>query len=129
MRAPDDTFRNNCLNPGYATMSATYAAAGEAPGTAPIYQPEDRDAITSVIRTIIRGVAGCGFTLNADVKAGSEGQGSVILDGTPLRYDDPNGWHMTDARTIEVLGTACETLRTSASELKVSFPCELLEVM
>jgi hypothetical protein len=46
-----------------------------------------------------------------------------------LSYQDPNGFRMQDARTIEVLGQACTALRESASELRVSFPCDVVDVL
>ncbi len=129
VRYPDMTFLYNCVNPGFAQYTAAYAAAGQPGGTAMMYQPADRDAITANIRQIIRGVAGCSFSLDKKVQPGKEHLGTVLLDGTRLTYEDANGFRLQDDHTIEVLGTACTTLRQSASQLSISFPCDVVDVL
>ena len=122
VRAPDQQFMNNCINPGYASMTASYAAAGATPGTAPVYQPADGAAITTTLETLIRGVRSCSFTLEHDL-------GTVLLDDAPLAHESPDGWRMLDARTLELVGEACTRLQTDATELLVSFPCDVIDVL
>jgi hypothetical protein len=128
VRPPDMTFMYNCINPGFATMSARYAAAGETPGTAPVYQPADPAAITSTLRAVIRGVHGCGFALHGEVDLEKADLGTVRLDDTPLLYEDANGWRMRDSRTLELMGDACARLQVDASRLEISFPCDVVAV-
>jgi hypothetical protein len=129
VRAPDMQFMYNCINPGYATMSATYAATGETPGNAPVHEPADRAEIAATIGSFIRGVHGCSYTLNAEVDLSKAGQGRVVLDSELLMYEDANGWRMLDSRTLEVTGAACDRVLSDASELAISFPCDVAEVI
>jgi hypothetical protein len=128
VQPPSMQFMYDCVNPGRARLDATYAAAGETPGTAPVYQPEDRDAIASTLRALIRGVHGCSYELHGEVDLEKANLGRVLLDGNPLSYEDPDGWRMQDSRTLELLGSACERLRNEASELVISFPCDVVAV-
>ncbi len=128
VRPPDMTFMYNCINPGFAVMGARYAAAGETPGTAPVYQPADPAAITTTLRQVIRGVHGCGFALRGEVNLDKADLGTVLLDDTPLLYEDPHGWRMRDSRTLELVGDACARLQVDASQLEISFPCDVVTV-
>ena len=126
--APDIQYTYNCVNPGYATLSATYAAAGEAQGTAPIFQPGDSQSIASALQTLIRGVYDCSFALHGEVDLARAELGNVQLDAERLEYQAPNGWQMRDARTLQLLGTACDRVQNDASKLSISFPCDVIDV-
>jgi hypothetical protein len=128
VREPDMTFMYNCLNPGFAVRSARYAAAGTAPGTAPVYQPADPAAIATTLRAVIRGVHGCSFALHGEVNLDEADRGTVLLDGMELVYQDSHGWRMNDSRTLELVGDACARLQADASRLVISFPCEVVQV-
>jgi hypothetical protein len=128
VQAPDMTYMYNCINPGFATMSATYAAMGSPQGTAPIYQPGDSKAIGDALQTLIRGVYDCSFTLNGLVDLMRAHLGTVSLDGAKLVYEDANGWKMRDEVTLQLQGTACTSVQKDASKLVVSFPCDVVDV-
>jgi len=127
--APDMQYMYNCVNPGFATLSATYAAAGAAQGTAPIFQPSDSQAIATALQTLIRGVYDCSFTLNGEVDLARAHLGTVALDGSKLVYQDANGWNMVDNRTLQLQGTACSSVQADASKLVISFPCDVVDVL
>jgi hypothetical protein len=127
--APDVQYMYNCINPGFASLSATYAAAGTAQGTAPIYQPGDSQAIATALQTLIRGVYDCSFALNGEVDLARANLGTVMLDGSKLAYEDANGWRMRDNRTLQLLGTACASVQADASKLVISFPCDVVDVL
>ena len=122
---PDIQYTYNCVNPGYATLSATYATSG---GSAPIYQPGDSKAIGDALQTLIRGVYDCSFTLNGTVDLARAHLGTVMLDGTKLAHEDANGWKMLDTVTLQLQGTACGAVQKDASKLVVSFPCDVVDV-
>ena len=127
--APDMQYMYNCVNPGFATLSASYAAAGAAQGTAPIYQPGDSQAIATALQTLIRGVYDCSFALNGEVDLARANLGTVTLDGSKLVYEDANGWKMRDNRTLQLQGTACASVQADASKLVISFPCDVVDVL
>jgi hypothetical protein len=128
VQAQDIQYTYNCVNPGYATLSAQYAAMGEAQGSAPIFQPGDSQAIGTALNTLIRGVYDCSFALHGEVDLARAELGTVQLDADRLKYMDANGWQMRDASTLQLLGTACDRVQKDASTLKVSFPCDVVEV-
>lgn len=129
VQAPDMQYIYNCVNPGYATLGAQYAAVGEAAGNAPIYQPADAAGLATAIGTLIRGVTSCDFELDGEVDLERAELGRVMLDGQRLIHDDANGWRMQSSRVLQLQGTACDRVQTESEALAISFPCDVVEVL
>jgi hypothetical protein len=88
------------------------------------YLANDQAALAAAFATIVEGVRSCAFAIDGTVKAGGEAQGVVILNGMPLVLNDPNGWRLSSPSTIELQGTACETVKNADSvALNATFPC------
>lgn len=91
---------------------------------APFFRPNDQAQLLAQINQVITGTRSCKYTLNGTVQPGFEPQGLVTLNGQRLGYGDPNGWRLPSANEIELVGQACETVRTAVSAtLTASFPC------
>lgn len=93
-------------------------ATGDAGAILPSTPQQLIDALTKIVldaRT-------CTFMLNGQVQAGSESQGTVTLNGMNVPFG--TGWHLKDASTLELLGSACTTLKsTPNASLSAQFPC------
>jgi hypothetical protein len=91
------------------------------------YRANDQAGLADAFKTIVTGVRTCSFQLNGTVKAGSESDGTVTLDGMTLQLNDPNGWRLSSPSTIELLGSACETIKNSdknsTHHIAASFTC------
>lgn len=98
--------------------------AADAGDAAPYYRPSGATQLASVLTDIVNGARTCVFALNGSVQAGEESKGTVTLNGQPLGYQDPNGWKLDNPRQLELLGSACNTVKTtSTAQLSVRFPC------
>ncbi len=98
--------------------------AADAGDAATIYRTSNRQQLVDAFNKIIFGVRSCKFTLNGSVVAGTENQGKVTLNGTPLNLNDPNGWKLNSPTELEILGTSCNTIQTSpTAQVSVRFPC------
>jgi hypothetical protein len=95
--------------------------------TSRFYRANDQQQLADAFKTIVNGVRTCSFQLNGTVTEGGEDNGTVTLDGTPLKLNDPNGWRLSSPTTIELLGTACDTVKNSDKGSKhhiaASFTC------
>ncbi len=115
--------------PSAAHMQAmANAGAGLPPdgsgGNAPYYPASSTQALIDAFNTIIRGVRDCKLKLSGQVDAGGAASGVVILNNVTLDFNDPNGWQLDDPTTIELLGTACDTLKNVDNiNLSASFAC------
>lgn len=98
------------------------AAAG---GTGTMaFSPMTKDDLVSTLGMIIGGAIGCQVFLNGEVMAGMECKGFVDFNGTFLKCNDPDGWHLLDSKTIELQGKACQDFMSSPdATLKAGFPC------
>ena len=66
----------------------------------------------------------CSFQLNGKVKAGSETDGQVTLDGGALPLNDPNGWRLSSPTTVEFVGTSCDKVKDKNDhKVTAKFPC------
>lgn len=83
----------------------------------------DPGALASAFQTIIDGVRSCAIDLDGEIEAGKESTGTVLLDGTELILDDPDGWQVNTPTQIELVGMACETIKSGDHDLDISFPC------
>lgn len=85
---------------------------------------DDPDQLSSQFQAIIGGIRTCTFDLAGSVDPALAHLGRVVLDGTALTLDDPDGWELTSPRQIEIVGEACEQIKSSASSLSITFPCD-----
>jgi hypothetical protein len=91
---------------------------------APFFRPNNEQQLIDQINTIIYGARPCKYTLNGTVQPGRESSGTVRLNGTPLTFNDPNGWRLASPTELELLGSACEQVKSTAnSSVTASFPC------
>ncbi|HYQ17826.1 MAG TPA: VWA domain-containing protein, partial [Polyangiaceae bacterium] len=59
------------------------------------------------------------------VKAENASEGSVVLDGNPLVYEDVNGWKLKAPDQVELLGEACTQVQAGDDQLDINFPCRI----
>ncbi len=92
------------------------------------YVAGDDEGLRDALETIIGGELSCEVELDgriADLSMACEGE--VRLNGVELECNDENGWRVIDESTIEILGTACDTLLTArGATLTANFPCDVI---
>jgi hypothetical protein len=104
------------------------AGQGQDPSTgdAGAIQPSTPQELVDALKKIVIDARTCTFELNGSVPAGQENRGTVVLNGQPVPYvgTGTDGWHLTTPSTLELVGSACTTLKTTAdATLTASFPC------
>ena len=92
------------------------------------YQAMNQAALEDAFDDIINGIRSCVLSLNGQVVSGMEDQCVVEVDGSPVTYDDPNGWQLNDPSEIELLGTSCEAIQEGQVAVNVSCPCDALVI-
>lgn len=90
---------------------------------ADFYRANDQDELYGAFETIVNGVRDCVFTLDGEIVEGFEDEGQVVLDGSALGKDDPDGYKVNNPKEIELVGEACETIQDGQHDLSISFPC------
>jgi hypothetical protein len=90
---------------------------------APYYLANNQQQLYDAFDTIINGVRSCVLTLNGEVDMERASEGKVFLDGSELGYEDPDGWRLNSASEIEILGSACDTIKDGDHTLTADFPC------
>jgi hypothetical protein len=94
------------------------------------YRANDQQALADAFSTIVDGIRTCSFQLNGTVTDGGEKDGTVTLDGQVLTLDDPNGWRLSSPTTIELVGSACETIKNgdknAAHHIAAKFKCGII---
>lgn len=81
-------------------------------------------ALTEAFQTIIDGVRSCAIDLDGEITAGKEDTGVVTVDGVELVYNGPDGWVVNSPTQIELVGMACDTIKSGDHDIDVSFPCD-----
>ncbi len=81
------------------------------------------DELQAAFQEIIDGARSCVLELDGEIASGKSSSGDIRLNGEKLAYDDPNGWRGNSPTQIELLGEACEAIKTGNHELTIKFPC------
>lgn len=115
----------NVSTPGDATLAAHLDDVAERGGAVSGASIDgfDPGALTDAFQSIIDGVRSCAIDLDGEISAGKESTGKVTLDGKGLVLNDEDGWKVNSPTQIELVGEACETIKTGDHDLDVSFPC------
>jgi hypothetical protein len=112
--AGDDTrLQSHLMMVANATASKT-----------PPYVPSTQADLVAAFRKIVGG-ASCQVQLDGTVKQGQECGGMVQLNGKDLACNTTDGWKLTDPRTVQLTGTACETFLASTSLVTAKFACDI----
>jgi hypothetical protein len=109
-----------------AVLREHLEAVAEAGGTgAPVFTPTTSDGLVDALYEIISGTVTCDVALVGELTPGYECQGEVTVNGTLLECNGQDGFRVKeDLRTLELLGSACETLkRDPVAHLEANFPC------
>ena len=95
---------------------------------ATVFYPENAAELSTTLAELIGKEISCEVKLEGKgVMPGRECEGKVTIDGMELGCNDPNGWRLNDSFHLEVLGTACETFKSSVqSMLLANFPCGVI---
>ncbi len=135
-RAYDMGIRTFIISVGEGTVSASHlqdmanAGVGNGPGDpdAPYWVAGDDAGLRDALMSIIGGELSCVVTLHGRIQDTSAAcSGSVMLNGSIIPCDDPNGWHVVDENHIELTGDACTALQHgSGTNLEATFPCGVI---
>lgn len=89
----------------------------------PFTASDDVRGLTAQLADILGGIPLCSVPLQRDVATDEASTGQVLLDGQPLAYGADNGFISKDPRHLEIVGPACDTLKTTGKELRVRISC------
>jgi hypothetical protein len=93
-------------------------------GAAVLYEPANPDQLAQNLETLAGAAVGCDIELNGAIFLDQACDGTVSLNGTPLKCNDPNGWKAIDERNIRLQGSACDTVtQKNDSLVEASFTC------
>jgi hypothetical protein len=90
----------------------------------PPYVPSTQADLVAAFRQIV-GSASCQVGLDGMVKQGSECGGKVSLNGVDLACNQANGWKLSDPRTVQLTGSACDTFLGNDSQVLATFACDV----
>lgn len=80
--------------------------------------------LTQQLQEILANVPLCEVELERDVAPEELRSGDVTLDGQPLQFGNPDGFRQKDPRHLQIVGKACDSLRTSGKKLSVRISCQ-----
>jgi len=128
-------IRTFMISVGMGVVSAAHlqdmanAGLGRTAGDPPAdyWVAGDDVGLRDALATIVGGVLSCQVELSGMIDVADACTGSVLLNGMPLRCDDPDGWRPVDSTHIEILGMACDRLTGGMpATLEASFPCDVI---
>jgi hypothetical protein len=112
---------------GDAVLTAHLDAVAKAGGAnEPVFTPTTSDGLTTALTKIIEGTLTCDVALQGKIVEGHGCEGEVRLNGEVLKCDE--GFRVKeDLSTLELLGSACDTLlKDPKATLQATFPCDVL---
>lgn len=79
--------------------------------------------LTAQLADLLNRIPFCEVNLQRDVARNEASSGQVSLDGQPLAYSDSDGFALRDPRHLEIVGQACEALKSRGKQLSVRISC------
>src|SRR5262249_7353882 len=91
---------------------------------APYWVATDLSGFQKALTDIVGGAITCTIELVGKVDPARACEGEVTLDGAVLACG--TDWKMIDENHIELLGAACDKLKSASATLEAKFPCDVL---
>src|SRR5690606_9150072 len=90
-----------------------------------VFNPSNPEALKADIAGVVGSVRSCTYTMNAEVELDKAHLGTVLVNNQTAVYENENGWRLKSSTEVEILGSACQTVKTSAHpDVYISFPCD-----
>lgn len=126
--ATPPSWKAEFVDSGKAAQQAlgSYSAS---PGTTPyttLTPAAGAQSLTSAFTSLFAKTQSCLFeATNGKVKVASAAQGVVKMNDTTVPYDADNGWQLVGDDSVELVGSACTSLRATPGALvNITFPCD-----
>jgi len=124
--SPDCRFKYEQCNNN--TLMSAYVETAPNVGTPYTVDTTSANAPQTLVTTLtglLSNVISCTVEMDA-VVTGNPALGMVTVGGSPVAYNDPNGWtlDLTTKYTVTLTGTACDTFKGGAT-LDIQFPCDV----
>ena len=101
-------------------------------GTGTVWVGDDPASLSAAFQSIVSDSISCDIQMDErfDDKVKACDEGDVRLDGTPLACSDTNGWRVKPGvdDVIELVGSACDTLKSGDVTFTAEFPCGAIVV-
>ncbi len=102
------------------------AGLGYAPSSgsrAPLLRTHTQAELASAFDTVIFGARSCSFRLSGRITPGSEAKGEVTVNGVRVPFGSPDGWRVVSDGEIELVGAACNMVKTTQAKVSARFAC------
>lgn len=109
-----------------AVANAGQGLAVDVDQTNRFYRANNQADLEMAFASIVGGVRSCVLALNGSVNLAEASQGTVLLDGMPIKYNDPDGWKLNSSTVLELTGAACTAIKTGDHSIKIDFPCGVI---
>jgi hypothetical protein len=101
--------------------------AADPANCAKTYEPATKQEMIDAFNEIILGQRTCVFSLDGQVVAGKECEGTVVVNGQAVPCNDPDGWQLNSPSEIEFVGATCDTIMNDPNVVvEASFPCDAI---
>ncbi|MDP9034433.1 MAG: VWA domain-containing protein [Myxococcota bacterium] len=111
----------------------TYAAPGGALVNATVFSPGGANVsdLTSKLAAALKTVKSCSFDLQGQIKVdiARASSGRVAVDGAGVPYDAANGWTMSSATQLDLVGQSCRQWRATGMNITFDFPCDVITTL
>lgn len=87
------------------------------------YQALDQQSLIDAFDTIISGVRECKLELSDPLTPELATSCEMTINENPIPLDDPNGWRLDDATTVELVGDACAAIQDGLVSIELSCRC------
>lgn len=84
----------------------------------------DTDGLVMAFDEIVSGLRSCDFALDKPLTEELAPSCTVTVNDADLPYADPNGWQLSDPMTLELVGTACDSIQSGAVAINMSCTCQ-----
>lgn len=102
------------------------ANAGVGENDATFFKANDYEGLNDVLTTVISSIVSCRFELNVEIADPIKAceQGYITYDSSIIQCGSQDGWRLVDKSHIELLGSACDSFRTSPTAIvELALPC------
>ncbi|MDP9150066.1 MAG: hypothetical protein M3O36_09020 [Myxococcota bacterium] len=110
-----------------------YAAPGAPPTNATVFSPGGANVsdLASKLAAALKTVKSCSFDLQGKIKVdlARASSGQVAIDGAGVPYDATNGWTMSSATQLDLVGQSCQQWRATGTNITFDFPCDVITTL